>query len=289
MRLKHNLAAALTMIAAVGSIPAVVAAQEIAPVAVRRIADRPEVPIDPAKAYLLVEAPGMYVANFLLMPNAEERADWARQRSEALAEAVEDYPRRLERYERELELWESIRNNRRSRPRQPVVPSDETFDWPEIESRRVFTIGPQNRFRAEDGLSLWLYEVPAGDYVFYGSGMIGMHECACMGTVRFRVAAGNVTALKVANTALDGLGQPRDGHPDGSNGNDMATRTGMVVADPSPAAYDPRLPRDRVVAAEFEPVARLPNWFGGLINRIQPIPRVFTYDRGEVVDLRATP
>lgn len=263
-----------------------VSAQEIAPVAIRRVADRPEVQLDAAKAYLLVEAQGMFVSNFILLPTAEEQADWARQRSEALAEAVRRHPRQMQRYQRDLETWRATSRAERNRPELPIEPTDQSFAWPDIESRRVVTIGPQLRFRAEDGNSLWLYEVPAGDYVYYGTGLMGANECACMGTVRFNVQAGKVTALNLATTALDAAGQLVEVRPEGVNSNDLATRIGMTVTPPSPGAYDPRLPRDRVVAANLQPHGALPNWFGGLINRVLPVPGVLTYERGEVVGLR---
>ena len=41
-----------------------------------------------------------------------------------------------------------------------------------------------------------------------------------------------------------------------------------------------------IVAADFELFERLPNWFGGTINRVMPFPGLFAYDGARMVDLR---
>lgn len=262
-------------------------AQEADPVEIVRIADRDEIELDPAKAYLLVEARGMFISNWFKVPTDAERADWERQRQEEFAEAIEDYPRDMRRYERDFERWQESRGRLGRRPERPVEPTEETFSWPDLERYKVFTIGPQNRFRNTDGRSLWLYEVPAGTYVFYGTGLATTSDCACMGSVGFEVPVGSVTAVRVGLRALGTDGEPLSEHPEGTDSTDRATRLAPVVAGPSDAAYDPRIPREMIRPAEFTPVPRLANWAGGTVNRVLPIPGVLEYERGEVIDVQA--
>ncbi len=260
-----------------------VAAQDSDPVRITRIADRPSVTLDPAKAYLLVQSNGQLASNFLLAPTAEEQADWAGQRAEALAEAIRRHPRAVDRYERDSELWADIMTRRGPRPVMPVEPTEANFSWPDLESRKQIVIGPTNRFLAEEGRSLWLFEVPAGTYTFYSTGILGMTDCACMGTASFPVSAGQVTAVRVGLELVDGEGNLMASVPDGLNENDRTTRTMPALTGPTEAAYDPRIPREMIVPASFTPVERVPNWFGSTINRIMPIPGVLRYERGRAV------
>lgn len=277
---------AATLLAASLVIPPA-AAQDSEPVEVELIRDRDDVVLDPSATYLLVEAPAAIVSSFVFMPSDEERADWERQRQEELAEAIEDYPRDLSRYERDIEFWEATRRRRRDRPARPVEPTDETFPWPDLESRKIVTIGHLNRFAKSDEASLWLYEVPAGEYLFYGLGMIGFNDCACMGSVSFSVAEGSVTAVRVGYDILDPQGNLVTARPDDVDATDAATRTAIFIEEPSEAVFDPRIPRERIVTAEFSPVGRLANWFGGTVNRVQPIAGVIDYDRDRVIDVQA--
>lgn len=279
-----------TAIAALGAatmLSSPVAAQDADPVEMTRVRDSDEITLDPGKAYLLVEARGMFISNWFKVPTDAEREDWERQRQEELAEEIEDYPRDVRRYERALEIWQSSNGRRGRRPERPVEPTEETFVWPDLERYKVITIGPQNRFRSTDGRSLWLYEVPAGDYVFYGTGLAALSDCACMGSVRFAVSEGSVTAVRVGMQILNANGEAIDERAEGTSSTDMSTWIGLVVEGPSDDAYDPRIPRDMIRPAEFTPVPRLANWAGGTINRVMPIPGVLEYDRGRVIDVRA--
>ncbi len=280
-----RMTAAALLAASLVASPAV--AQDSEPVNVELVRDRDDVSLDPAKTYLLVEASAPIVSSFVLVPGDAERADWERQRQEELAEAIEDYPRDLRRYERDLEFWEATRRRRNDRPSPPVEPTEETFSWPELESRKVVTVGHLNRFAKSDEASLWLLEVPAGEYLFYGLGMIGFNDCACMGSVRFDVAAGSVTAVRVGYELLDAQGNVIAMRPEDADSTDLATRTAIMIGEPSQAVFDPRIPRERIVAAEFAPVRSLSNWFGGTVNRVLPIPGVIDYDRDRVIDLQA--
>ena len=219
------------------------------------------------------------------MPSEDQRADWERQRQEELAEAIEDYPGELQRYERNLGYWQDAgerrRRNMRERPERPIEPSDENFSWPDLESRRLFVVGPQNRFASESEYSLWLYEVPETEVVFQG-----LSECACMGTVAFDTEIGKVTAVRVGNTFVDERGNRVDQHPDGLSSTDRLVRSAPYVEPPSDYALDPRIPREMIVSADFRPVQRLSNWYGETINRVVPYPGLFGYEQDRMVDLR---
>ena len=71
------------------------------------------------------------------------------------------------------------------------------------------------------------------------------------------------------------------------NSNDLVARMAFYIDPPSDFALDPRLPRERIHPAQFEPVDRLPNWFGSTVNRVLPIPGLFHYERGHMVDGRS--
>ncbi|MFB0613492.1 hypothetical protein [Aurantiacibacter poecillastricola] len=280
-------AAALGLVALLSAFTSASAlAQDVEPIRIDRIADRSEVTLDSGKAYLLVEGTGMMVSTFFKLPSDEMRVDWARQREEALAEAREDHVRAMARYERDLAYFEA-RNSAQRRPELPVEPTEENFAWPELESRQTMTLGPQNRF-ANDDVSLWLYEVPAGEYIFYGLGMPEFMDCACMGSVRFEVPVGQVTAVRIEPTALDPRANPIAEFPDGTDGTDRVVRSGLLIEGPSELAFDPRI-ANWVRPAQFAPVPSLPNWYGGTINRVLPIDGVFAYDGLQMVDRREQP
>lgn len=285
--MKHLLQLAAATLLAGALAPSLAMAQDSEPVDVEIVHDRDDVTLDPSATYLLVEAPGPIASSFVLMPSDAERADWERQRQEGLVEAIEDHPSAMRQYRRDLELWEAIRRRRRARPMPPVEPTDETFGWPELESRKVVTVGHLNRFAKSDEASLWLLEVPPGEYLFYGLGLIGFNDCACMGSVRFDIAPGSITAVRVGYTTLDAQGNEIESVPEGIDSTDMATRTGIFIEQPSDAVLDPRVPRERIALPQFTPVRSLSNWFGGTVNRVRPIAGVIDYDRDRVIDVQA--
>lgn len=288
MRTRICTIAAITLAA---FMPTALAAQDSERVEFERVKDRDEVTLDPDKTYLLVESPTLAMPSFIVMPNDEQREDWARQRAEEMAEAVEDYPDDMRRYERDMETWQATGRRASRRPQMPIEPTEESFPWPDLESRRIASTGPLNRFYKSDDVSLWLSEVPPGDYVFYGFGFgptaVGAGTCMCMGSVDFVVEPGKITALRVGSLFLDADGNRQAEVPDDSNTTDLMTRQVMLIGPATGAAYDPRIPRDRIVAAEFSAVENLPNWFGGMVARVEPIEGVLGYDRDKAIDLRA--
>lgn len=256
--------------------PIAAQAQSAAPApGVERIGNMGAISIDPAQGYLLIEGARPLVFNIFAEPSEADRAQWADERATALTAARTDYQQELERFERRA---------RGARRRAPTEPTDANFAWPDLESRRIIAIGPQAPFASTAGGYLWLTSLPPGDYVYYGTGRQGSNICACMGSVRFSVAAGRITTMRLDTVVLDQFGNRVTGHPAGTSVTDREARTGLLVE--AGAMADPRLPAELLEPAQFAPVSALPNWFGGSINRVLPIAGVLDYDRGRVVDLR---
>jgi hypothetical protein len=251
------------------------------------VKDSKDVQLDPGKAYILLQTPVAVPATFFRIPSDEEREIDANQRAEALAEAKEKYVKRKERYDRAVESYK----NRRAtfQGEKPIEPTEENFAWAPVEQSLMFSIGPFNRFAKSKGNSLYLTEVPPGEYVYYGTTSMGMGACACMGTVRFKVEPGTITAMRYDGVWLDPRGEPigRGKKPKDLDTIDALVRVAMIIEPVDEGAYDPRLPRDWIVDADLTPVKFVPNWFGAEINRLAPIPGVLAYRRDEVVDVKA--
>ena len=110
-----------------------------------------------------------------------------------------------------------------------------------------------------------------------------------MGTVKFEAKPGMIQALRYDGVWLDAKGNEvgRGKLPDGVDTNDQLVRVAMIIEKVDEAAYDPRLPRDRIVDAALVPMPFVPNWMGAEINRLAPIPGVLAYNRDEVIDVQA--
>ena len=243
------------------------------------MADKPQVALDPAKAYILVEADGMATPYFMRVPNAEEAATHARNRSEELAKERAKWEKKHASWMRQIQGTSSG-----PRPKEPLEPTEENFGWPRYELSHPVAIGPQNRFSKKDG-SLYLHEVPPGDYAYYGNyNGLGVGTCACLGTVSFSAPAGKVVAIRLRLPFIEALQQePKDQRPKDA----LGLPPGMTSLRLEPgASSDPRLPGDKVIPARFGPAGQLPNWFGIEVDRLMPIDGVFAYERDRQVDLR---
>jgi len=252
----------------------------------RAIRDRKEISLDPTKAYILLQSGGGVPLTFFREPTQAHRDRVAAERAEGLAKAREKYAKEKASYDRARESFK--KRGRSFRGKKPTEPTESNFSWPAPELSQMFSMGQSGHF-AKDGASLYLHEVPPGTYVFYGVFSSVDGDCACMGTVKFEAAAGKIAALQYLIIFLDEKGQPTVGREAmrGLEIDDQITRIGMAIELPSTLALDPRLPRDWVVPARFEPVPFVPNWLGSRINRIQPIPGLIEYDRDRVIDVQA--
>lgn len=251
------------------------------------VKDRKDVSLDPDKAYILLQAPGANVGTFFKVPTEAEREKDYALRSEALVEAREKWAKKMVRYEKARERYD--RRGDINKPEKPVEPTETSFAWQPLEMQFMVSVGPFNRFAKGDGNSLYLQEVPAGVYVYYGAIDLGLGVCTCMGTVKFDVTRGKVTTLRSDRLLLDKDGNPinREDIPEGTETNDIMVRVAMVIEPADEATNDPRIPEGWITPATFEPVAFVPNWYGAEINRLWPMPGVFAYDRGTQIDLKA--
>ncbi|MFY7835551.1 MAG: hypothetical protein ACOVQ0_04620 [Novosphingobium sp.] len=251
----------------------------------KAVADKPQVVLNPAKAYIAVQ--GDYQVNPLLMkrPNAEEAAKHTAKRAEELAKEHEKWVKKHASWEREMAVFAKSPPSVK-RPTEPQEPTEANFSWPRYEQVHPVYIGPQNRFaKAEGGASTYLQEVEPGEYVFYGSVMMGVAGgiCACLGTVAFKADAGKITSLgKMRLPWIESLRGPKETRAK----NSLELPEGTTSLAFAPAVFsDPRVPADMVVAARFTPIDRMPNWFGLEVDRVMPIEGVMRYDRDKVVDL----
>ncbi|TRD10773.1 hypothetical protein FGU71_02080 [Erythrobacter insulae] len=251
------------------------------------VKDREDVVLDPAKAYILLQSPVAIPATFFKVPTDEEREIVSNERAAALTKAHEKWVKEQAGYERHLATAQK-RNEQPTRTK-PIEPTEENFSWIPPEQQMMFSIGPLNRFEKGEGLSLYLQEVPAGEYVYYGTTNLGLGACACMGTVKFEAKPGTITALRYDGVWLDKNGDPigRGKIPDGVDTNDALVRVAMIIEKVDDAAFDPRLPRDWIRDADLVPMPFVPNWLGAEINRIAPIPGVLRYERDEMIDVQA--
>lgn len=255
----------------------------------RAVADKPQIVLDPAKAYVVVQ--GDYQVNPLLLkrPSAEEAAAHAARRTEELAKERAKWEKKHASWEKEMALMAKSPPSMR-RPAEPQEPTEDNFSWPRFEQAHPVYIGPQNRFaKAEGGASTYLHEVDPGEYVYYGNVMMAVPGglCACLGTVAFRAEAGKVTSLgKLRLPWIESLRGPKEQRAKTSL--DLPDGTSSLAFAPASFA-DPRVPAEMIVQARFAPVDRLPNWFGLEVDRVMPIEGVMRYERGKVVDLTASP
>lgn len=276
------------VLASLAGTPAAYAADKEERFETRIVSDKAAVVIDRAKAYLLVEAPGAVPVTFFRIPTAEQLGRDQAKRTAALAEAHADWVEDHAKWQRRMATFKRGPNTPEP-PVEPVEPTDATFAWNALEKSMIVTLGPLNRFSKGDDASLYLQEVPPGEYVYYGSIMLGIGVCACMGTVKFEVAPGKITSLQYDFAYMDARGHLLDTDrkpPEGVEANDAIARLAMILAEDASHARDPRLPGDMLVPAAFRAMPTLPNWFGTEINRLQPIPGVLAYERDRVIDLK---
>lgn len=182
-----------------------------------------------------------------------------------------------------------------SRNRRPLIRfvrlADSAGDTASLTPVGYIEIPRENRFANTGEVSLWLFEVPAGDYVF--SSITWQYlpqdvDCACMGSVRFAVELGNVTAVRVETAILDAQGEQR-GTGNRANGygeQDAFAMRGISLGHPTSGLWQGRLPPSALKPARFVPVPELPNWFGNQVNRVMSILGVLRYERERMIDLR---
>lgn len=252
----------------------------------RNVADKPVVTLDPAKAYILVQSEVAVTPYFMRQPSAEEAAKHAADRAEELTKEHDKWVKKHASWVKTMAGLKGQPANI-SRPKEPMEPTEANFSWPRYETIHPVMMGPQNRFAKQDG-SVYLQEVPPGDYVYYGNynGLAG-GVCACLGTASFSAPAGKIVALRMrlpffeAWQAAEKDQRPKDVF-------DLPESYSTLRLEPGSYA-DARLPQGMTIPAEFRPAGQLPNWFGLEVDRLMPIEGVFAYERDKQIDLRAKP
>lgn len=244
----------------------------------RIVGDKQEpLTLDPAKAYILIKADSIVMPTLMQVPNKDQAAAYARQRAEALTKEHGKWVKRHANWETEMKRWAKGMK----KPIEPVEPTEANFGFPEYERVHSVMLGQQNRY-SKDGASVYLQEVPPGEYLFYGQANV----CACLGTVSFEAPAGKIVPVELRLTFIDAIkNTPKESRP--KTALDLPAGTSQFVLGAAEVA-DPRLPAAAIVRPAFKPAGTQPNWSGGEIDRVMPMPGVFHYARGKQVDERAT-
>lgn len=271
--------AGAAMLALVATHTAVAADKDKEKWETRIVADKPQpVTLNPAKAYVLLRADNLVMPSFMRMPGPEDAAKHAAERAEALAKEHAKWQKKFASWQSQMKSMERMPTTVR-RPERPVEPTEKNFGFPDYEQVHSFMLGPQNRFAKQDG-SVYLQEVPPGEYIFYG--LVG--TCACLGTVSFEAPAGKVVALDLTLPFAQALRDlPKEQRPATPLDLPAGTTTMRLAA----ATFtDSRLPEGSMIAPTFKPAGRRPNWPGMEADRVMPIDGVFRYERDKQIDLR---
>ncbi len=192
---------------------------------------------------------------------------------------LEDYfAARKAAYEKALP---KLRKKAKGKPVTPIEQFEFRYD------------GPQNLFAVDMGSSLnksdtFLIEVPAGEYVIYGVAISSraLASCNCLGTVKFRARAGEITNMGALYADKSHKESPIP-HIEDNLGEDMFSYTWVLSQAVVPASDANSLPEalDSFPSsrAEYEPVGMFQDPGAEAINRLAPIPGILEYDRGRVV------
>jgi hypothetical protein len=235
------------------------------------------VTIDPQKSYIFYRGRFPSPLRFMRETSPAEEVAWRAERAEALARAQAAYERQAARPRATTGACET--RSCRGRGAQTVPPTEENFYFPppEVDNFVLVAHGPQFS-RDSEGVS-YLIAVPPGTYVVYGvtitlpTGVLSV--CQCMGSVRFDAPPGQIVDLGV-------IYYPRV---------DAGIRVNFIDA-PAVRPYAPAMTRPArlnglpVIAAELRAADKMPNYFGGIIDRHPAMPGILRYERDRVIDDR---
>jgi len=255
------------------------------------VKDKATVVLDPNSSYILLQisfSSGAFAipVSLIRKPTEADIADYRQRRCAALAKAHAKWVKAHASWAEEAAA---------SRGAEPIEPTDATLDFTPIEVETMITIGPFNRFAKNKTTdrSVYLTRVQPGRYAIYGPVNIGVNgvaagTCACMGTLEFDVAPGQIVdagtlRLNLFERMMGRVSgpKPRDelDLPDGltSVGWDLPANSGAV---------DPRLNAYRIVPAQLRPAGPFNNYFGVQIDRLTAIPGLLEYQRDRIIDPR---
>lgn len=237
--------------------------------------------IDPAKAYIFVRSPQNRVNGvFLKTPSPEEIANYETKWREEFADAKEDFPKELARYQAAVKAGRPPKD-------KPVEPTEENFAIAPIDLRMIVPYGPQFVFDKTDGADksfTYLIEVEPGEYTFLGpifyvpGGQI-LGVCFCMGSVKFEAKAGQITSLGdflsfgwADRKAMEQASVERALLPD-------------RPAKPTDWSVPDSLMQYPVAKAELRASGKRNNFLNALVGRMPPVPGILAYERDVPIDL----
>lgn len=239
--------------------------------------------IEPDKGYIFLHAPNRLNGIFIKTPDAADWAEYNEEWEEKFAKEVKNYPGRKKRYDAAMEVK---RKTGRGNPgTEPIEPNRGNFSIGEIERRLMVSFGPQFIYDKGEVSFSYLQQVEPGEYTYYGpiflnpSNGAAMGQCFCMGSVKFKVAAGKVTNLG------DFLIMPWFDQANMKPGLEMPEKLGRP-ARPADYTVPASLAEYDVVRADFRAAGKINNFFGIMINRMPPAEGILAYDRDRVIDVK---
>lgn len=251
------------------------------------VTEKKQVVLKPGLAYVYVRSPHARAIRLMRVVDDAQRADWARERAKAFAQAQAYHQQDLRRYEARLKSWNRLPANARylePKPQKPAEPTEAAFAFPDPEVGNFLDVAGLNRFtKGPDGNS-WLIGLRPGNYIIYGqitegpNGPIGV--CLCMGTVKFEAEAGKIVDLGTIRYPREEAGE--------ESGKGKQGRLPPLAIQPAGVAELPDRLRGRPVEpAKLRASEKLSNYFGVLIDRLPAIPGILEYRRDKVMDPQA--
>jgi hypothetical protein len=236
------------------------------------------VTIDPQKSYIFYRTRLRLPVRFMREASPEDERAWVAVRAAALVQAQQRYEAELVRYRRSLSVCRGQPSSCRTMD-EPVRPTEENFDFPPAETGNFVVVTHAPLFHRDGDEVSYLIAVPPGTYVVYGTTAVlttGVgHMCQCMGTVRFAAPAGQIVDLGTIY------------YPRVEAGMRVIGLDAPAVRPYAPAmTRPPRLSGLPVIPAELRAVDKIPNYFGGMIDRHPALPGVLRYERDRVIDDR---
>jgi hypothetical protein len=276
------------------------AAEARGPREMNEIAAGEPVSIRPDRAYILfrtIRPEGVTSVEpvFLRIPSEAEMQRYRAARAQAWREAEPGLIRK-----REAALRKKSEAEAAGQPFKgeiPPPPSFETFNFVYDEVSNVQRINYDRAFVKGRPESVFLVEVPPGDYVLYGASYgsaalrPSLFACMCLGTVGFAAPAGMVTDL---GYFMGDMVQKKSKIPELEAESDLGPGStaifaplGATVRTVRPDSTVPDALRGATVRpAGYRAIGRFVEPRAITINRLAPVPGVLAYDGRRVIDVK---
>jgi hypothetical protein len=253
----------------------------------RQFSHKEAVQLDPGTGYIFYRTMGQAPMIFIREPDEADIAAWRADRKKAFDKAMREYRTQYRKWRGAMDVWEGssvVQRRGLVHPGdKPVMPMDDTFDYPAIETTTMAMADSGRVFLKEKPVFGYLIAVKPGTYAIYGSieltgnGLAGV--CMCMGTAKFEVRAGEIAELGMfgIHGVPAGATAPRP---------DPYLLPPPFEIRPFEGALPARLQGLPVHPAQFRAAGKLPNFLGVTIDRLYPISGVLAYKRDTVIDAR---